>query len=227
MGRCPDSCTSDVLEAPMKCGISKFVALLICITWLTGGCSTGPAVGKNAVDRKAAGSISGKTRTKETRKQLLKKAGITRLPHGTVASYMDRQEKLLRMRLRKTGVSITRSGNQIILNMPGRITFDFGSANLKSEYYEVLNSVATVFEKFDKTYIDIYGHTDSIGSQKYNFKLSYRRANCVADYLIAQGCNIHRFSIRGFGETRPVASNASKSGRSQNRRVEIEISPLT
>ena len=92
---------------------------------------------------------------------------------------------------------------------------------------EVLNAIAMVFEDFGKTYIDIYGHTDSIGSQKYNYKLSYRRANCVAEYLIAQGCNSHRFSIQGFGETRPVASNASKPGRSQNRRVEIEISPLT
>ena len=211
----------------MKSGFLKFVALLICIAWLTGGCSTGPATGKNAADRNAVGSISGKTRSKKVRKSALKKTGITRLSYSTVDSYMDRQEKMLRMRLRRTGVSISRSGNQIILNMPGRITFDFGSANLKSEYYEVLNSVASVLEKFDKTYIDIYGHTDSIGSQKYNFKLSYRRANCVADYLIAQGCNFHRFSIRGFGETRPVASNASKSGRSHNRRVEIEISPLT
>ena len=226
MGKCLDSCTSDLLEAPMKFGFSKFVALLICFTWLIGGCSTSPTTAKSAADRKAAGSISGKTRTKEARKQALKKAGITRLTYGNVDSYMDRQEKLLRKRLRKTGVSISRSGNQIILNMPGRITFDFGSANLKSEYYEVLNSVATVLDEFGKTYIDIYGHTDSIGSQKYNFKLSYRRANCVADYLIAQGCNFHRFSIRGFGETRPVASNASRSGRSQNRRVEIEISPL-
>ena len=211
----------------MKSGFSKFVVLLICIGWLTGGCSTSPATGKNSNDRKAAGSISGKTRTKEARKQSLKKAGVTRLTYGTVDSYMDRQEKLLRKRLKRTGVSISRSGNNIILNMPGRITFDFGSANLKSEYYEVLNSVASVLEEFGRTYIDVYGHTDSIGSQKYNFKLSYRRANCVADYLIAQGCNFHRFSIRGFGETNPVASNASKSGRSQNRRVEIEISPLT
>ena len=111
--------------------------------------------------------------------------------------------------------------------MPGRITFDFGSANLKSEYYEVLNSVAIVLKEYDKTYIDVYGHTDSIGSHNYNYKLSNRRANCVAEYIIAQGCNVHRFSIQGFGETRPIASNNDKPGRAQNRRVEIEISPLT
>jgi outer membrane protein OmpA-like peptidoglycan-associated protein len=82
-------------------------------------------------------------------------------------------------------------------------------------------------KKADKTYIDVYGHTDSIGSHKYNYKLSNRRAHCVAEYIIAQGCNVHRFSIQGFGETRPIASNTDKSGRAQNRRVEIEISPLT
>ena len=211
----------------MKFGYSIAIALLISIAWLSGGCTTSPSAEKNTADRKTAGSILAKTKSKEDRKRALQQAGISKLSFGTVGSYMDRQEALLRKRLKQTGVIISRAGNHIILNMPGRITFDFGSANLKSEYYEVLNSVASVLEKFDKTYIDVYGHTDSIGSQKYNYKLSYRRANCVADYLIAQGCNFHRFSIQGFGESKPVASNASKTGRSQNRRVEIEISPLT
>ena len=218
---------SDLREALMKSGVLKIFALLICIAWLTGGCSTSPGTDNQPVDNNAVGSIAGKTKSKDSRKRALKDAGINRLSYGSVGAYMDRQEARLRKRLQRTGVSISRAGDHIILNMPGRITFDFGSANLKSEYYEVLRAVAMVFEDFDKTYIDVYGHTDSIGSQKYNTKLSYRRANCVAEYLIAQGCNPHRFSIQGFGETRPVASNASKSGRSQNRRVEIEISPLT
>ena len=227
MGGCPVFSISDLGEALMKSGIFKIIALLVCMAWLTAGCSTSPGTDKQHADKKAVGSITGKTKSRELRKRALKDAGFSTLSYGTVDAYMDTQEARLRKRLQRTGVSISRAGNHIILNMPGRITFDFGSANLKSEYYEVLNAVAMVFEDFDKTYIDVYGHTDSIGSQKYNYKLSYRRANCVAEYLIAQGCNSHRFSIQGFGETRPVASNASKSGRSQNRRVEIEISPLT
>ena len=211
----------------MKSEAFKIIALLACMAWLTGGCSTGPDTGKQPVHKNAVGGFTGKTKSRESRNRALQDAGIRRLSYGSVGAYMDKQEARLRKRLQRTGVSISRTGNHIILNMPGRITFDFGSANLKSEYYEVLNAIAMVFEDFGKTYIDVYGHTDSIGSKKYNYKLSYRRANCVAEYLIAQGCNSHRFSIQGFGETRPVASNASKSGRSQNRRLEIEISPLT
>jgi len=227
MDGCPAFFISDLREALMKSGISKIIALLVCIAWLTGGCSTSPHPDKKIADRPDAGSFTGKTKSKDLRKRALLNAGISKLSYGEVDAYMDNQETRLRERLQRTGVSISRAGNQIILNMPGRITFDFGSANLKSKYYEILNSVATVLEEFDQTYIDVYGHTDSIGSQKYNYKLSYRRANCVAEFLIAQGCNARRFSIQGFGETRPVATNASKSGRSQNRRVEIEISPLS
>jgi len=175
----------------------------------------------------AGGSFTGKTISKELRKRALKDADIGTLSYGSVRAYMDYQETKLRKRLKQTGVRISRAGNNIILTMPGNITFDFGSANLKSEYYEVLNSVAIVLEEYEKTYIDVYGHTDSIGSHKYNNKLSHRRASCVAEYLVAQGCNGQRFSIQGFGETKPIASNADKSGRAQNRRVEIEISPLT
>ena len=211
----------------MRSGFSIIITLIVCIALLTAGCSTSPQSDKKQADETAVGSISGKTKSKDLRKRALKDAGISTLSYGSVGAYMDYQEAKLRKRLRRTGVSIARSGDNIILNMPGRITFDFGSANLKSEYYEVLNSVAIVLKEYDKTYIDVYGHTDSIGSHNYNHKLSDRRANCVAEYIIAHGCNTQRFSIKGFGETRPIASNTDKSGRAQNRRVEIEISPLT
>jgi len=211
----------------MRSGFSIIITLLVCIALLTEGCSISPKTAKKQADKTAAGNFTGATKSKELRKRTLQDSGIDVLSYGSVGAYMDFQEAKLRKRLRRTGVSITRSGDNIILNMPGRITFDFGSANLKSEYYEVMNSVATVLKEYDKTYIDVYGHTDSIGSHNYNYKLSNRRANCVAEYVIAQGCNGHRFSIQGFGETRPIASNNDKSGRSQNRRVEIEISPLT
>ncbi len=211
----------------MKSGFSIIITLLVCITLMTAGCSIRPKTANNPADKTAADSFSGETKSRESRKRALREAGIKPLPYGAVGTYMDYQEAKLRKRLRRTGVSITRSGNSIILNMPGKITFDFGSANLKSEYYEVLNSVAIVLKEYDKTYIDVYGHTDSIGSHNYNNKLSNRRAACVAEYIIAHGCSAHRFSIRGFGESRPIASNNDKSGRAQNRRVEIEISPLT
>jgi outer membrane protein OmpA-like peptidoglycan-associated protein len=211
----------------MRSGFSIIIPLLVCTALLTAGCSISPKTAKKQADQTAAGNFTGATKSKELRKLALKGAGINTLSYGSVGAYMDFQEAKLRKRLRRSGVSITRSGNNIILTMPGKITFDFGSANLKSAYYEVLNSVASVLKDYDKTYIDVYGHTDSIGSHNYNNKLSNRRANCVAEYIVAQGCNALRFSIQGFGETKPIASNTNPSGRAQNRRVEIEISPLT
>ena len=211
----------------MKSRFSITFALLVCVALTTAGCSIGPKSVRRQADRTAAGSFAGKTISKEVRKNALKESGIRTLSFGSVSAYMDYQEAKLRQRLRRTGVSISRAGNNIILTMPGNITFGFGSSNLKSEFYEVLNSVAIVLDEYERTYIDVYGHTDSIGSHKYNNKLSKRRASCVAEYLVAQGCNGQRFSIQGFGEARPIASNNDKSGRARNRRVEIEISPLT
>ena len=211
----------------MKSRFFITIALLVCVALTTVGCSFSPKSVKSQANKATGGSFAGKTISKETRKRALKNAGVRTLAFGSVRSYMDYQEAKLRQRLKRTGVSISRMGNNIILTMPGNITFDFGSSNLKSEFYEVLNSVAIVMDEYNRTYIDVYGHTDSIGSQKYNNKLSKRRARCVAEYLVAQGCNGQRFSIQGFGETKPIASNDDKSGRSRNRRVEIEISPLT
>ena len=211
----------------MKFRFSTIIALLVCVALTTVGCSIGPKSVKRQTNKTAGGGFTGNTISKETRKHALKESGVRTLPYGSVRAYMDYQEAKLRQRLKRSGVSISRAGNNIILTMPGNITFDFGSANLKSEFYEVLNSVAIVLDEYERTFIDVYGHTDSIGSHKYNNKLSKRRARCVAEYLVAQGCNGQRFSIQGFGETKPIASNNDKSGRARNRRVEIEISPLT
>jgi outer membrane protein OmpA-like peptidoglycan-associated protein len=75
--------------------------------------------------------------------------------------------------------------------------------------------------------VDVYGHTDSTGSEQHNFDLSQRRAISVANYLGSQGVDSRRFAVTGFGETRPIASNDTKEGRAKNRRVEIQLSPLT
>ncbi|MBW2482880.1 MAG: OmpA family protein [Deltaproteobacteria bacterium] len=211
----------------MRSRFSVTIAPLVCVALMTVGCSVSPKSPERKTNKTAGGSFTGKTISKEMRKRALKESGIRTLSFGSVSAYMDYQETKLRQRLKRTGVRISRAGHNIILTMPGNITFDFGSANLKSEFYEVLNSVALVLEEYDRTYIDVYGHTDSIGSHNYNNKLSKRRAGCVAEYLVAQGCNGQRFSIQGFGESKPIASNNDKSGRARNRRVEIEISPLT
>ena len=125
------------------------------------------------------------------------------------------------------GVSVTRVGDSIVLNMPSNITFDSDQADVKPACYDTLNSVALVFQEYDQSFIDVVGHTDSDGSDDHNEDLSRRRAASVARYLTAQQLNPNRFSVEGRGEQEPIASNASAQGKAQNRRVEITIQPLT
>jgi outer membrane protein OmpA-like peptidoglycan-associated protein len=153
-------------------------------------------------------------------------AGIGGLTGAAIGKYMDQQEAELRAQLQGTGVSVTRVGNQIILNMPSNITFGVDSATVQPQFNETLISVGLVLRKFNKTIIDVYGHTDSSGSDSYNQDLSQRRAVAVATILANQGVDQRRFFIEGRGEEDPIASNASESGRAQNRRVEIQLSPI-
>ncbi len=154
-------------------------------------------------------------------------AGIGALSGAAIGSYMDRQEAELRRQLEGTGVSVTRRDNEIILNLPGNVTFDLDSASLRSQFFEVLNSVALVVDKYEQTVLVIDGHTDSTGSRSYNMELSKRRAESVGDYLIAQGVDPVRLATYGYGPDHPVASNATKSGRQANRRVELTLLPVT
>lgn len=154
-------------------------------------------------------------------------AGVGALAGGAVGHYMDRQEAELRDRLAATGVGVKRVGDNIVLVMPSNITFGVDESNIKPNFYEVLNSVALVLDEYDKTLVDVMGHTDSTGSAQYNQDLSLRRAESVKSYLVSQGIDNRRFLVRGFGESQPIASNDTESGRAQNRRVEIQLSPLT
>jgi len=140
---------------------------------------------------------------------------------------MDQQETKLRQKLQGTGVSVTRQGENIILNMPGNVTFQTNSSDISSSFYEVLNSVVLVLKEYNKTLIDVNGHTDSVGSDEYNQALSERRASSVGQYLVSNGIDQMRLSTQGFGESRPIASNDTPEGRQQNRRVEIQLAPLT
>ncbi|RLA19457.1 MAG: hypothetical protein DRQ61_05345 [Gammaproteobacteria bacterium] len=161
------------------------------------------------------------------RKTALLGAGIGALAGGGAGYYMDAQETKLRQRLQGTGVSVTRVGNDLILNMPGNVTFASDSANISSGFYQVLESVLLIFQEYESTVIDVTGHTDSTGAAEYNQTLSERRANSVAEYFRSRGVNGQRFLVRGAGETQPIASNSTTNGRMQNRRVEIRLSPLT
>jgi outer membrane protein OmpA-like peptidoglycan-associated protein len=206
---------------------------------LLSACTTNPYTGESQVSRgllgagtgaamgAAAGALLGVATPIKTRKAALIGAGIGALAGGGVGVYMDSQEAKLRQRLENTGVSVTRMGDSIVLNMPSNITFDSDQADVKPQFYDTLNSVALVFQEFDQTLIDVIGHTDSSGADDYNMDLSRSRAVSVARYFSAQQINGDRFSVEGRGELEPVASNASATGKARNRRVEITIQPLT
>jgi outer membrane protein OmpA-like peptidoglycan-associated protein len=146
---------------------------------------------------------------------------------GSVGYYQDKQEAKLRQQLAGSGVDVVRQGDNITLDMPGNVTFAHDSASLNTEFNSVLNKVAETLREYDKTVIEVAGHTDSTGSDQYNQQLSERRASSVAQYLSAQGVPSARMVTVGAGEAHPVASNDTPDGRAQNRRVEITIVPVT
>jgi outer membrane protein OmpA-like peptidoglycan-associated protein len=164
--------------------------------------------------------------SKERRERALIGAGIGALTGAGVGAYMDKQEAKLRAQLQGTGVSVTRNGDDLILNMPGNVTFKSASADLNSNFFKVLDSVGLVLKEFDKTLIDVEGHTDSDGSTEYNQQLSQNRANSVSSYLQSHGVNSQRIVAMGVGESRPLASNSTAAGKQQNRRVELKLQPI-
>ncbi|HEX5514475.1 MAG TPA: OmpA family protein [Gammaproteobacteria bacterium] len=187
---------------------------------------TSIGAGIGAVAGAAVGALSG-SNAKERRKRALIGAGIGGLSGAGIGQYMDRQEAKLREQLRGTGVSVTRNGNDITLNMPGNITFATNSSDVQPNFVNVINSVALVLKEYPKTVIEVAGHTDSTGSANYNQLLSERRADSVATILRRQGVNEQRLVISGYGPNHPIASNSTAQGREQNRRVELTLSPLT
>jgi outer membrane protein OmpA-like peptidoglycan-associated protein len=209
-------------------------AMLALMLGISGCSTTNPYTGEQEVNKTSKGAGIGALAGLTTailvggdRKKLLAGAGIGALVGGGVGYYMDRQEDKLRQQLQATGVSVTRNGDNIILNMPGNITFATDSSNISADFYKVLDSVAVVIKEFEKTYVDVVGYTDSTGAEAYNQQLSEARASSVARYLESQGVLAARIVSSGMGEYNPIASNDTAEGRSLNRRVEIILTPIT
>jgi len=146
---------------------------------------------------------------------------------GAVGYYMDKQEAKLREQMAGTGVDVVRKGDNITLDVPGGVTFAFDRSDLNSRFFPVLDKVSSTLAEYNKTVIEVAGHTDSVGSDTYNQQLSERRANSVAAYLSGHGVDRGRMVTVGAGEAHPIATNGSEEGRAQNRRVEITIVPVT
>jgi len=223
----------------MKTNFVRATLLALAAALTVAGCQTTDAyTGDKKVNKTTkgagigalAGAVLGAAtgdNSKERRKRALIGAGVGALAGAGVGAYMDRQEAKLRAQLQGTGVSVTRSGNDLILNMPGNITFKTASADLNASFFQVLDSVGLVLKEFDKTLIDVEGHTDSDGADTYNQQLSLQRATSVGTYLQSHGVNGQRIVTFGAGEARPIASNDNAAGKQQNRRVELKLQPIT
>ena len=215
------------------------VAALVGIVFVAAGCETlDPYTGDEQTSKAVKGALIGAAAgaavglmtgddAVERRQHALIGAGIGALAGRSIGYYMDRQEAKLRAELEGTGVSVTRIGDNITLNMPGNVTFATDSSDLRPAFFDVLNSVGKVLAEFDQTIVEVAGHTDSTGPESYNQSLSERRASSVSRYLQAQGVIDQRVITIGMGELRPVAGNDTDSGRQANRRVEITMVPIT
>jgi len=189
---------------------------------------TAIGAGVGAVAGAVLGAATNTSNSEQARKNALLGAGVGALIGAGVGNYMDRQQAELAAELRNTGVSVTRlPGNQIVLNMPSNVTFATDQDAINSSFYPTLTSVAKVLKKYNQTLVDVKGHTDSDGADDYNLALSQRRAASVANYLVGQGVLGGRLIVTGYGESSPIASNATAAGKAQNRRVELQIAPYT
>jgi|TARA_R100000501_G_scaffold10060_1_gene19714 outer membrane protein OmpA-like peptidoglycan-associated protein len=214
---------------------AKLLALAASSSLVLAGCVTNPETGNQRIARPAVtgaagaglgaalGAIIG---GKSNRTEVLVGTGIGALAGAGVGVYLDNQEKKLRERTAGTGIDVERQGDSLLLQMPSQVTFGVDSAIINESFRPALNEVASVLQEYDKTFVDVYGHTDSTGSDAYNLTLSQRRAESVSTYLAANGVQRARIATQGYGETQPIASNDTESGRAQNRRVEIKLVPI-
>lgn len=203
---------------------------------MTAACSTDPYTGQRRINNTAVGIIGGAlggyllgdlVGGRGDRTEKILGAGIGAIAGGSVGAYMDRQEADLRRQTAGTGVDVIRQGDDLILRMPSNVTFPVDRYDIQPEFRSTLDGVAQTLSSYEQTYIDVLGHTDSDGSDAYNQALSERRAGAVADYLAMRGVARARMGVRGYGETAPIASNATADGKAQNRRVEIKVVPVT
>ena len=168
----------------------------------------------------AVGGIIGKN-SGSTAKGVIIGAVVGGVAGAIIGNQMDKQAKELEQNI--PGATVERVGEGIQVTFASGLLFGFDSDVVKGDARSNLNELARSLDKYDGSNLLIVGHTDAVGSESYNEDLSERRADSAARYLVSQGVDRDRVGTRGLGETEPVASNESDSGRAKNRRVEVAI----
>lgn len=209
------------------------VVAALCAALTLGGCAAyqrNPRAAQGAVLGAAGGAAAGSAvgAIVGGRKGAAQGAAIGAVLGGLtgagIGSYLDRQAEEMEAILAEQD-ELRRRQNQLEVVMASDILFESGKAYLHAGARDKLQRLAAVLNRYPETRIEIIGHTDSRGSDEYNYNLSKQRAEAVAAVLIENGVNPARIRTRGEGESRPVAPNDTPEGRARNRRVEILLTP--
>ena len=158
-------------------------------------------------------------------------AAVGALAGAGVGRYMDNQQREFEQALAdeqaRNELKIQQLENETLkIDIASEVSFDFDSASLKSAFTPTLNKVSDVLQRYPKTVIHVVGHTDSVGSESYNQRLSEQRAQSVVDYFGSRGVAPGRLYAFGRGELEPRATNETEAGHQLNRRVEIFVKPI-
>lgn len=216
--------------------LNRFAAIAVAALAVVGCTTTDPYTGQQVPNRTAnaaiigalGGAAAGTLAGGDDRRNAMIGAGIGAIAGAGVGAYMDAQQRKLSEQLRNSGVGVARTAeNEITLNMPSDITFDVDRSEVKPQFQQTLYNVAQTLREYESTTVDVAGHADSDGTNEYNMALSQRRADAVARVLSSNGVNPVRLVAIGFGEERPIADNATASGKAKNRRVEIKLRGVT
>ena len=219
----------------------RYLAGVVVLSMIASGCtSDGSADGKRSMNNMEMGALIGAAggaaigavayKKNRTKGAIIGAVGGG-LAGGAVGAYMDSQQKDLQKNLAKEisggQAQVEKLPNDVVrITMTNATAFDVNSSQIKPGFYSSLDKIANVVIQYGKTTLTIVGHTDNTGKPEYNQKLSEERALAVARYLESKNVNPMRLATSGKGETAPIASNATESGRQANRRVEIYVEPV-
>lgn len=213
--------------------MKKIICPALVLTFLVAGCAMQTKTEKGATYGAAGGAIAGallgQAIGRDTKATLWGTAIGAALGGATGAGagrMMDAQEREMREALAASeATAVRREGNLLTIALKGDLTFDTDSTTVKPGLHKELDRISSIMVQYPQTLIRVEGHTDSSGDERYNQNLSERRAGNVRNLLVTRGVEFYRVEVIGYGETMPVATNSSESGRQMNRRVEIKVAP--
>ncbi len=178
----------------------------------------------------ATGALLGQAIGRNTGSTLLGAAAgaaVGGIAGNLIGGYMDKQEREFQQRVAgREGTTVQRRQDNLSITMKSDVLFDTGSSLIKPGGYDEIARIAEILNRYPQTRVTIEGHTDSSGSESNNMKLSRERARAVGEALAARGVDPGRITTVGLGESRPIASNATESGKQLNRRVALLVVPI-